>query len=168
MLLIFSQKPILIELLNQTDFSSLKLLPFDNILIVTKAFMQKIRNVLWFTFQPHPQQEVGNGERVLLTAAKGFERRKKPYNHASLSIHHVLLFTLPLPPFPSSTFPVPPAFQIVIKKLLGKSLWVAGRTHYSNTLLPFGLGGEKSKCSGKRWTIEIKDSGLGARKTVPT
>lgn len=60
-LLIFSHKPILIELLHQTGFSSLKLLPFDNILIVTKASMQKIRNVLWFTSQPHPQQEVWDG-----------------------------------------------------------------------------------------------------------
>lgn len=33
--LIFSQKSILIDLLNQASFSSLKLLPFDNILIVT-------------------------------------------------------------------------------------------------------------------------------------
>lgn len=73
-LLIFSQKPILIEVLNQTSFSSLKLLRFDNILIVTKASMQKIRNVLWFTSQPHPQQEVGNGKWVLLTAAEGLER----------------------------------------------------------------------------------------------
>lgn len=60
-LLIFSQKPILIELLHQISFSSLKLLPFDNILIVTKASMQKIRNVLWFTSQPHPEQEVWDG-----------------------------------------------------------------------------------------------------------
>lgn len=60
-LLIFSQKPILIELLHQTSFSSLKLLPFDNILIVTKASMQKIRNVLWFTSLPHPQKEVWDG-----------------------------------------------------------------------------------------------------------
>lgn len=45
-LLISSQKLISIDLLNQASFSSLKLLPFDNILIVTKESMQKIRNAL--------------------------------------------------------------------------------------------------------------------------
>lgn len=97
---IFPQKSILIELLNQASFSSLKLLPFDNILIVTKASMQKIRNALpaHLPSSSSPTQHVGIvgwNPGLLREAGNGFRKEKSSYSHYTiLAIHLLFLFLL--------------------------------------------------------------------------
>lgn len=115
-LLIFSQKSMLIELLNQASFFSLKLLPFDNILIVTQASKQKIRNAS-LAHLPISSLLTVSGHcpgSPRFWEKQGDAAKKE---ETLLQLLHCSWKPPPSPPPPSSSS------QKFIKKILSKRIW---------------------------------------------